>query len=201
MARIEAGQNRDAGRAREWLAKAARGAPDPAWVAPDGTVSSEWQAVAPKSGALGVFEWKTPPVPAAASIEAGLPELECVDIQAEEPAPAAPSRPAGELEIIAPAQAGGQFPVPEAPAQQQGGAPETPAKADEGPGEPAANATEAESKVPSAADSGDGSPGKAKPEIREAKIFVSGPAPDDPGPQAPESDEVSTPLSRFRNPS
>ncbi len=43
MARIEAGQNRDAGRAREWLARAARGAPDPVWMAPDGSVSAEWQ--------------------------------------------------------------------------------------------------------------------------------------------------------------
>ena len=69
MARIEVGQNRDLGRAREWLAKAARGAPDPAWVAPDGAVSPEWQAVSPKSGALGAFEWRTPPGsgPAAAT--------------------------------------------------------------------------------------------------------------------------------------
>jgi HemY protein len=79
MARIEAGQNRDLGRAREWLAKAARGAPDPVWVAPDGTVSTEWHAVAPRSGALGAFEWKTPPaMPAAVPGDglAGLSELD-----------------------------------------------------------------------------------------------------------------------------
>ena len=61
MARIEAGQNRDAGRAREWLAKAVRGAPDPIWMAPDGSVSAEWQPMSPGTGALGVLEWKTPP--------------------------------------------------------------------------------------------------------------------------------------------
>ncbi len=61
MARIEAGETRDTGRAREWLAKAKRGAPDPVWVAPDGSFSAEWRAISPASGALGVYEWKTPP--------------------------------------------------------------------------------------------------------------------------------------------
>jgi len=43
--------------------------------------------------------------------------------------------------------------------------------------------------------------GTAKPEIRKPKIFVPGPAPDDPGPRLPESEDASTPLSRFRRPS
>ena len=93
MARIEAGQNRDQGRAREWLAKAARGAPDPVWVAPDGTVSKEWHAVAPRSGALGAFEWKTPPaMPAGVSGDglAGLPELDA-PVAEVGPVPASPA--------------------------------------------------------------------------------------------------------------
>ncbi|HZV21278.1 MAG TPA: heme biosynthesis HemY N-terminal domain-containing protein, partial [Hyphomicrobiales bacterium] len=78
MARIEMGENRDAGRAREWMAKAARGAPDPAWVAPDGAISLEWQAVSPISGALGAFEWKTPPM-AIAQNDDFIPEILAMD--------------------------------------------------------------------------------------------------------------------------
>ena len=43
--------------------------------------------------------------------------------------------------------------------------------------------------------------GTLKPEIRKPKIFVPGPAPDDPGPRLPDGDEPGTPLSRFRRPS
>ena len=42
--------------------------------------------------------------------------------------------------------------------------------------------------------------GALKPEIRKPNIFVPGPAPDDPGPRLPENDEAGTPLSRFRRP-
>ena len=41
MARIEGEQNGDAGRVREWLARAANAARDPAWTA-DGVVSDHW---------------------------------------------------------------------------------------------------------------------------------------------------------------
>jgi HemY protein len=84
MARIEAGQNRDAGRAREWLAKAARGAPDPTWIAPDGTVSTEWQLLSPKSGALGVFEWKTPAMHVADGAEDLIAEMSALEVAAIE---------------------------------------------------------------------------------------------------------------------
>ena len=43
MARIEGEQNSDAGRVREWLARAANAARDPAWTA-DGVVSDHWSA-------------------------------------------------------------------------------------------------------------------------------------------------------------
>jgi HemY protein len=84
MARIEAGQNRDAGRAREWLAKAARGAPDPTWVAPDGAVSTEWQPLSPKSGALGVFEWKTPATHVGDGAEDLIAEMSALEVAAIE---------------------------------------------------------------------------------------------------------------------
>jgi len=59
MARIEAGENRDAGRVREWLAKAVRAPRDPAWIA-DGVVSDSWAPVSPVSGRLDAFEWRVP---------------------------------------------------------------------------------------------------------------------------------------------
>jgi HemY protein len=103
MARIEAGQNRDAGRAREWLARAARGAPDPTWMAPDGSVSAEWQAMSPSTGALGVLEWKTPPAAASPGAEDFIAEMSALDLSSidAEPIPDAtkviPSSPPQEI--------------------------------------------------------------------------------------------------------
>ncbi|MGO9485695.1 MAG: heme biosynthesis HemY N-terminal domain-containing protein [Rhodomicrobium sp.] len=210
MARIEAGQNRDLGRAREWLGKAARGAPDPVWVAPDGTVSSDWQAVSPKSGALGAFEWKTPPVavPAGAGDGmAGLPELDSPAAESQPASPgSAPSAPgATEAEIIPPMQANAQTLPREASPARIEARPEAGDAVDE---------KDAEEKKQRGACSGSGAApanaiqivanagaGTSRPEIRKPQIFVPGRAPDDPGPREPDSDELSTPLSRFRSPS
>lgn len=194
MARIEAGQNRDMGRAREWLAKAARAAPDPVWVAPDGTVSAEWRAVSPKSGSLGAFEWKTPAaaMQPAVSEPPALPELEAA-IEAESTAAGAgePQRGIPEPEIIGPANANAHSLTKTEAANQDADKDER----RQGSGMAEAEALASPVKVlPHPA-----SAGKARP--REPKIFVSGPAPDDPGPRAPEGDDLSTPLSRFRRPS
>jgi HemY protein len=58
MAEIEEAEG-DVGRAREWLARAMRAAPDPAWSA-DGVVSENWLPVSPVSGRLDAFRWKVP---------------------------------------------------------------------------------------------------------------------------------------------
>ena len=230
MARIEAGQNRDAGRAREWLAKAARGAPDPVWVAPDGTVSPEWQAVSPKSGALGVFEWKTPPAaPALGGDGDIMAEMSALDVAAIEGGAiqdiAVDSAPSSEkTEIALPVKANAQLPGLDASGPQpgaqieaggaQGRGPAAKAElrivaagiSDEGGKEelkPQGAGLEGEAapagamRLPAAA----GSLGKQKPEIRKPKIFVPGPAPDDPGPRPAEGEELTTPLTRFRRPS
>lgn len=60
MARIEGGENRDAGRVREWLARAVRAPRDAVWMA-DGVISSDWQPISPVTGALDAFKWRTPP--------------------------------------------------------------------------------------------------------------------------------------------
>ncbi len=209
MARIEAGQNRDSGRAREWLSKASRGAPDPVWVAPDGTVSREWHAVAPKSGALGAFEWKTPPAMAGAGAGDSMAALSGLDVPVAEAGPVSTSPAttvpaAAAPEIIPPAKANAQSLRSDA----------SPVRLEAQPGSPpgAADARAGEER-PRGANSGGGAASSAiqavpkaaggtpKPEIRKPKIFVPGPAPDDPGPRLPEGEEDSTPLSRFRRPS
>lgn len=60
MARIEGGEKRDAGRVREWLARAVRAPRDAVWMA-DGIVSNDWAPISPVSGALDAFEWRVPP--------------------------------------------------------------------------------------------------------------------------------------------
>ena len=52
-------------RAREWLARAARAARDPAWLA-DGIVSDKWLPASPATGRLDAFVWGKPREEAAA---------------------------------------------------------------------------------------------------------------------------------------
>jgi HemY protein len=59
MARIEGEQRGDAGRVREWLARAVNAPRDPAWTA-DGVVSDRWAPVSPVTGALDAFRWRVP---------------------------------------------------------------------------------------------------------------------------------------------
>ena len=59
MADIEEGEHGDAGRMREWLAKAVRAPRDAVWTA-DGYTSKIWLPVSPLSGDIDVFQWKVP---------------------------------------------------------------------------------------------------------------------------------------------
>ncbi len=59
MARIEGEQFGDAGRVREWLARATNAPRDPAWTA-DGIVAERWAAISPVTGTLDAFQWKVP---------------------------------------------------------------------------------------------------------------------------------------------
>ena len=56
MARIEGEQYRDAGRVREWLARAAGAGRDPAWIA-DGVAYPRWSPVSPATGRLDAMRW------------------------------------------------------------------------------------------------------------------------------------------------
>jgi len=59
MARIEAAENGDTGRSREWMARAVNAAQDPAWTA-DGVVAETWLPASPVTGRLDALEWRVP---------------------------------------------------------------------------------------------------------------------------------------------
>ncbi len=101
MARVEAGENGDKGRVREWLARAVNAARDPAWTA-DGVISDRWEPVSPVTGALDAFQWRVP----VETLESGASNIlgerleELLAISAPPPAAqasasAAPARPRG----------------------------------------------------------------------------------------------------------
>jgi len=84
----------DAGRAREWMARAMHARHDPAWTA-DGFVSERWMPVSPVSGRLDAFQWKVPVeevVVEGGMIEGRAPEAIAAP-PAPEPAPEPPQEP------------------------------------------------------------------------------------------------------------
>jgi HemY protein len=237
MARIEAGQHRDTGRAREWMARAARGAPDPVWVAADGSLSKEWRPVS-ASGALGAYEWKLPPSdgasgdgddflaeitsspepdsPSGPEQAAAVADAEVIDVTPPPPereAPKPAERPVYENGMAAREIA---VPPPDAPPGNALVAKTKPARLDaDGPGRSGGFLDGYRAKPgfdpPEAQDGGPApkapapKPASAEPKPkmlpRAPNIFLSGRAPDDPGPrEADNPDEPSTPISRFRRP-
>ncbi|HEX2840782.1 heme biosynthesis protein HemY [Hyphomicrobium sp.] len=59
LARIEAEESGDKGRAREWLARAVTAPRDAAWTA-DGVTSDRWAPTSPVTGQIDAFEWRVP---------------------------------------------------------------------------------------------------------------------------------------------
>ena len=99
MAEIEQEQYGDRGRAREWLARAVRARPGPAWTA-DGVASPKWLPVSPVSGEIGVLGWKTPDTGGEQPGELGPIPAELLEAPAA-PRPEEPARPAEEGEEAA----------------------------------------------------------------------------------------------------
>jgi HemY protein len=214
MARIEAGENRDTGRAREWMAKAARGAPDPTWVASDGSISTEWQPVSPISGVLGAFEWKTPPM-ASTDGDDFIAEITAMDASAAE-AEELPRRtddfdPEGKevsqdlvaLENVADQPLGASSP-PRLALGFDSEASRRPIDRDVEMEERSSNNAEGQGADihNGMSSAGEGAPavGKPKPDRSSPAIFIPGPAPDDPGPRSSEIEDASTLLTRYRRP-
>lgn len=182
LARVEAEESGDKGRAREWLARAVTAPRDAAWVA-DGVISDRWAPVSPVTGTLDAFAWRVPADETEGGeerilgadltefIASGEPETvivkaEAVARESEHQAP--PKAVPSETETPAAA------PPPEktAPASDVVDAkPQTAAK----PAEPAADR------------------GRAPPQrtTERSRIFTPPHAPDDPGPE-PEDDTDAT---------
>jgi HemY protein len=132
MAEIEQAEHEDAGRAREWMARAMRVGGDPRWIA-DGMVSDRWLPVSPVSGRIDAFTWTVPPSEIAA-IAALPPESPPRPAPAALPAEERPAAPPPEAALPAPALAAKReepSPPPPSPAP-----PAVPAPAKTPPGAP-----------------------------------------------------------------
>jgi HemY protein len=167
MAELEDAEHGDAGRAREWMARALRAGRDPAWTA-DGLVSDHWLPVSPVSGRLDAFQWK---VPVAALHEGAVLEAPIAPAVLIEPRPPAPpaeaeANPAEAAEPVTPAEVDPPASVVPAPA--------------------AAEPSAEPSLAPAPATGDGGAPIRHAAARREAPVEAVIPlihAPDDPGPE------------------
>ena len=214
MARIEGEQYGDAGRVREWLARAVGAARDPAWIA-DGVAYERWSPVSPTTGQLDAMRWGVPEAAAsdkaaatalAAKLEAMLGLGAPSEARAE--APAAPEPPAKPAPTVPASGPGAKeapaklLPAVTAPpayehpaaAAARGVAPEIAHARIEPPLGDTTRPTDAPQHV-------EAMPPPAKPVAApartrthkpvEPKIFVPPRAPDDPGTEDPDFDDLA----------
>jgi HemY protein len=223
MARIEGERNSDAGRVREWLARAANAARDPAWTA-DGVVSDHWSAVSPVTGALDAFQWRAPVEAgsdqSAASLAAKVEALIALGSAAEartatartQPPPtqapaaiavppgprpaAAPARTLPPAAVVTPPQAAPPAPAPKVapPLAERHIEPDEILEPTDAPYRQRTASTPAPKPQPAPKPALPPS----QPRVRkpaEPKIFVPPHAPDDPGPEPAEDDFSAYPPS------
>jgi len=98
MADIDEADGGDAGRVREWLARAVRAPRDAAWVA-DGYVSDRWAPFSPVTGRIDAFEWRVPVEQVAQAIE---PERRVALPHKAEPEPDGSLESVLEIEALKP---------------------------------------------------------------------------------------------------
>jgi HemY protein len=205
MARIEAGDNGDKGRVREWLARAMNAARDPAWIA-DGVISDHWEPTSPVDGRLDAFQWRVPVETRDATRNEILARRieELIAIEAPTVPPEAPSREAASetsADVIdaEPVTATAKpAPLPEEkPAAPAATAPEKPAEQAPSAVAPKPAATPertATADVPATAAARESRP--AQPVHKDAsKLYVAPRAPDDPGTEPP-APEPEQPIAR-----
>ena len=216
MARIEAGDSGDKGKVREWLARAATAARDPVWFA-DGVISNRWEAVSPVDGRLDAFQWRVPAEtldPASSDLVANRIEelLALSGPDADSDEPPAVSVPRGEDVEIIDAEAvtvrTTPAPGPDAASTPLKSAAPNAASVAATVVEPVATSpAQTKSPTPATANAPEKRSDKPKPQTVDSKaanqrdprqdtrIFVTPHAPDDPGLDGPETDNVS-PLPR-----
>jgi len=201
MARIEGEQYGDAGRVREWLARAVGASRDPAWTA-DGVASDRWSPVSPVTGELDAMRWGVPrgsngDGSAAEALAARLEALVGLGARSDAPAAASTPEPVTKQAPAATLQRGdlsdAETPAKLLPATSHEVAVPTGAPQPRARVEPP---LDAELGSPDAPLRGRTlAPAAAAARVRarkpvEAKIFVPPRAPDDPGAEAPEIDDL-----------
>lgn len=225
MARIEAGENDDKGRVREWLARAANAARDPAWTA-DGVISDHWEPVSPVTGMLDAFQWRVPVEtldPAKAKVLGDrLEELLAISAPAAPLTAAARTTPAAKGDDVVDAEAVTVRPEPTSASLEPASTTAAPfagapAKPEQMPSQTSTQKTDkraapttstAKTAAPAQTRGEDRKPAPAPPPAQaaqpggkasDAHIFVAPRAPDDPGPDEGEgSDEGTFPKRTFR---
>ncbi len=185
LARIEAEESGDKGRAREWLARAVSAPRDAAWTA-DGVTSDRWAPTSPVTGALDAFEWRVPVDEPDGSEERILGadltefiasgETETVIVRAE-PAAVAQEEPAAPKA------------EPAAPKTERKPVEDSPKRAAEPPKDEIVTAAP---KAPKKKAAG----GNSELRTEQAKIFTSPHAPDDPGPDLDGDEVIRASVSR-----
>jgi len=96
MAELDEKEHGDEGRAREWMTRAVRAKPDPAWTA-DGLRSDRWMPASPVTGRLDAFQWKDP----IADLDTGEAVIEH-DHEPRLPAPPPPAQASPQVSEIKP---------------------------------------------------------------------------------------------------
>jgi HemY protein len=186
LARTEAEESGDKGRAREWLARAATAPRDAAWMA-DGVVSDRWAPISPVTGTLDAFEWRVP----VEDVEGGDERILGTDLT-EFIASGEPETVIGKAEAIsvepklqeAATAAAEPEPPKTAPVQKE----EAPPK--EAPAAPAA-ASPPEPSPPAPRPTDRGGKASVQRSSERTRIFTPAHAPDDPGLEPDEEVEPS----------
>jgi HemY protein len=195
MARIEAGENGEKGRVREWLARAMNAARDPAWMA-DGVISDHWEPTSPVNGRLDAFQWRVPVETRDATrneiLARRLEELIAIEAPADSAVAASAPQSVNDSDVISEDDIIDAEPVTTTAkpadisnASEASSAPEAPAEAP----------TESNTQRPSGnRDTATAVPARANLQPTgkdDVKLFVAPRAPDDPGtdPLAPEPEQ------------
>ncbi|HEY8246414.1 MAG TPA: heme biosynthesis HemY N-terminal domain-containing protein [Hyphomicrobium sp.] len=208
MARIEGEQHADKGRVREWLARAVNAPRDPAWTA-DGFVADRWMPVSPVSGTLDAFQWRVPVETVEKSegdvLASKLEELVALGMARPSAEPEvepelAPVVPARAAEVKTepapgPAREAAQRVEPEIPevethiesTAKRGSVPDTTKGSTRRGGESKTPRTRPAEATASQSQ-------RKKDEPAEARIYVPPHAPDDPGTEPVEPEDVTIPL-------
>lgn len=184
MARVEAEESGDKGRAREWLARAATAPRDASWIA-DGVTADRWAPISPVTGTLDAFDWRVP----ADEAEGGEERILGADLT-EFIASGDPDTVIVKAEpvVLAPEA------KTEAKAEPKAAPAEAPVAAPAAKEPPVSKTTAVAEPVTTPVTRTQGRSGETAARTERSKIFTPSRAPDDPGPDADEEDPAAAGL-------